>query len=257
MNPSCPHPDLVEECQGLVRSLATTIHRKVPPYVQLDDLIAYGQVGLMEAARDFDATRGNRFSTYAYYRIRGAIYDGLSKMSWGNRVQYQQARYEQMAGEVLGEQGSPREHDAPREQDTQEKQNSPGEQVKESARSPTQSSSEADVRWFRDLSQSLAVVYLATRVSTPGDLASGELADTSQASPMVEAMDREMHSRLNDLINALPPDEGLLIRSTYFDGMTLQEAGERLGISRSWASRLHAKALQHLAHSLKLVGLAM
>ncbi len=45
---------LIEENQGLVRSLAATIHRKLPPYVELDDLIAYGQVGLAEAARDFD-----------------------------------------------------------------------------------------------------------------------------------------------------------------------------------------------------------
>jgi RNA polymerase sigma factor FliA len=230
MSPPSSNQNLVEECQGLVRTLATTIHRRLPRSVQLDDLIAYGQVGLLEAARDFDATRGNRFSTYAYYRIRGSIYDGLAKMSWSIRTEHQQARYQQMAGEVLGE------------------------SAEEEDRGATQRPPEADAAWFRDLSQALAVVYLATRVSTFKG-APGNLADTLQASPVTEAMDREIRARLNELINSLPAEEGALIRSTYFEGMTLQEAGERLGISRSWASRLHAKALQRLARSLKLLGL--
>ena len=45
---------LIEEYQGLVRSLALRIHRKLPRYIDIEDLIAYGQVGLAEAARDFD-----------------------------------------------------------------------------------------------------------------------------------------------------------------------------------------------------------
>ena len=71
-----------------MRSLASRIHHKLPPYVDLEDLVAYGQMGLAEAARDFDPARGTQFSTFAYYRIRGAIYDGLAKMSWFSRVEY-------------------------------------------------------------------------------------------------------------------------------------------------------------------------
>ena len=90
---STPSPtSLIEECQGLVRLLASRIHRKLPSHVELGDLEAYGQVGLLEAARDFDPTRGGRFSTFAYYRIRGAIYDGLAKMSWFSRTEYRRRR---------------------------------------------------------------------------------------------------------------------------------------------------------------------
>ena len=128
----------IEECQGMVRSLALSISRKLPPSVDLDDLIAYGQVGLGEAARDFDPARGNRFSTYAYYRIRGAIYDGLSKMTWFDRVHVPQTRYEQMSNEVL----------------RLESEDSPAN-VPEA---------ESDARWFRNVSSTLAVVYLASRV---------------------------------------------------------------------------------------------
>ena len=72
---------LVVSCQGLVRSLAWKIHCKLPRSVDLEDLVCYGQIGLVEAARDFDSSRGGQFTTYAYYRIRGAILDGMSKMA--------------------------------------------------------------------------------------------------------------------------------------------------------------------------------
>ena len=97
---------VIEENQGLVRSLALKIHRKLPPHVELDDLVAYGQIGLAEAARDFDPARGGRFSTYAYYRIRGAIYDGLSKMNWFSRSEYRRIRYNQMANDTLEADGA-------------------------------------------------------------------------------------------------------------------------------------------------------
>ena len=71
---------LIEDNQGLVRSLAKRIHRGLPSHVEFEDLVSYGQAGLAEAARSFDPEVGSQFSTFAYYRIRGAIYDGLAKM---------------------------------------------------------------------------------------------------------------------------------------------------------------------------------
>jgi DNA-directed RNA polymerase specialized sigma subunit len=81
--PTAQQQHWIEQCQGLVRSLAVRIHRKLPARIELDDLIAYGELGLLEAAQSFDARRGCQFSTFAYYRIRGAIYDGAAKMGWG------------------------------------------------------------------------------------------------------------------------------------------------------------------------------
>ncbi len=102
MTVATQNPQLrIEECQGLVRSMAVQIGRKLPPHVELEDLIEYGQVGLAEAARDFDPGLGSRFSTYAYYRVRGAIYDGLAKVAWFNRSRCQSSRYEQKANKFL------------------------------------------------------------------------------------------------------------------------------------------------------------
>ena len=74
---------------------------QLPPNVELDDLVAYGQIGLVEARGDFDPARGNRFSTFAYYRIRGEIYDGMAKMSWFGRDGSAQAHADRLSNEVL------------------------------------------------------------------------------------------------------------------------------------------------------------
>ena len=92
---------MISEGRALVRSLALRIYRGLPVKVDLEDLIAYGELGLAEAARDFDPDQGNQFSTFAYYRIRGAIYDGVAKMTWTSRARYRRMRYEQMANQVL------------------------------------------------------------------------------------------------------------------------------------------------------------
>ena len=223
--------ELIQESQGLVRSLAIKIHRKLPTQVDIDDLIAYGQIGLAEAARSFDPSEGAQFSTFAYYRIRGAMYDGLSKMTWMNRSQYNRVRCEQLAGEALRS------------------------NAEQSANGPEETSLSDDVRWFKGLSSALAVVHLATsECDESGE--SGALEDHDMPTPAVLATKRERATLLRELVDALPAEAAKLIRAAYFDGMTLQEAGQQLGVSKSWASRLHSRALEQLARSLKSLGVA-
>jgi RNA polymerase sigma factor for flagellar operon FliA len=223
---------LIEECQGLVRSLAAGIRRKLPPHVDLEDLVAYGQIGLVEAARDFDPGRGGRFSTYAYYRIRGAIYDGLSKMSWFGRQDQRLIRQERISNDLLRLEG-------------------------EQAEAAAEGDLTADVRWLRNVTRSLAVVYLATQAGPEGTGSLESVADQNEPEAPTIAVRREIGQRLHELIAALPPEAGTLIRATYFEGLTIQEAGSRLGVSKSWASRLHARALQRLARSLGVEGITV
>jgi RNA polymerase sigma factor for flagellar operon FliA len=215
---------LIASCQGLVRSLAWKIHRKLPPATDLEDLIAYGQIGLAEAARDFDASRGFSFTTYAFHRVRGAIFDGLSKMNWFSHRDYHASRYEYMANEVLSQ---------------------------DAAAAPASATAEEDVGWLKSISGRLAVVNLAT--AKDGSSPDFEAEDTAQPSAALAA--REIHQRLHQLIGELPEQAAQLIRASYFEGLTLQEAGKRLGISKSWASRLHDKALKQLARLLAQHGI--
>jgi RNA polymerase sigma factor for flagellar operon FliA len=219
---------LIEGCQGLVRSLAVKIHRKMGSQGDLDDLIAYGQVGLAEAAADFNPDRGSQFSTYAYYRVRGAIYDGLSKMNWGSRARYNQVRNDQIAGDVL-------------EADSVSASNSETATVDD------------DAKWLVAITRRLTVVCLA--INSEGG-SCDTLADEHALAPPSQAAAREIYQRLHGLIDALPDEERTLVRSVYFDGMTLNDAALQLGVSKSWASRMHARTLDKLAISLRKLGVA-
>jgi RNA polymerase sigma factor FliA len=219
--------DYIEEGQALVHSLASRIHRNLPVRVDLDDLIAYGQLGLAEAAREFDPARGAQFTTFAYYRIRGAIYDGVSKMSWTSRARISRLRYLQHAQEVL-----------------QHEQESGG------ARAGAGLDEEAT--WFGQVTEKLAIVFLASQ--TGGDEGDQRLLDAPARPVPNEVEVRETNARLHALVDALPLDARRLIRTIYFEGLTLTEAAAQLGISKSWASRVHARTLENLAQSLRRLG---
>lgn len=219
--------ELIADGQALVRSLALGVARNIPVPVDLDDLIAYGQVGLAEAAREFDPQQGAQFTTYAYYRVRGAIYDGVSKMSWTSRARYKRYRYERMANEAL-------------------------QAESEAAGSPR--SLEQQAQWFRNVSEKLAVVYLASGEDEErGGVRESSLLDP-RASPSAMVAGHEISERLRQIVDQLPSVEQRLIRTIYFEGATLQDAASQIGISKSWASRLHAKVLEQLARTLRRLG---
>jgi len=192
--------------------------------VDLEDLIAYGELGLAEAARDFNPEFGNQFSTFAYYRIRGAIYDGLTKMTWTSRARYRRMRFLSMADEVLQ---SERELD-----------------------DSVSRSTEENGKWFARTTERLAMVYLATD--------GGEEFDaTIDPNPSAQKtfLFNEASASLRTMVDGLPVQERRLIQLVYFEGYTLQDAGISIGISKSWASRMHAKILEQLANDMRRMDL--
>lgn len=82
VGPEDEHRRLVEDHLGLARGLAASVWREIGRTADLDDLMAYGQLGLVEAAVHYRPCRNVKFSTFSYYRIRGAIYDGLRALGW-------------------------------------------------------------------------------------------------------------------------------------------------------------------------------
>jgi RNA polymerase sigma factor for flagellar operon FliA len=220
---------LIDECQGLVRSLALKIQKGLPRHLELDDLISYGQLGLAEAARDFDGARGGQFTTFAYYRIRGAIYDGVSKMSWVSRAHYHRVKYEQMANDAL--------------------------RLAAESDPAAPQTVEQGASWLTSMTSALAVVYLSSHGGRDESNESLDLEDRRSTSPQAAAIDAETARKVHQSIDELPEECRSLIRAAYFEGLTLTEAGQRLGIGKAWASRLHAKALGRLGRSLRLAGI--
>lgn len=219
--------ELILGGRALVRSIAIRIYRNLPVRVDLEDLIAYGELGLAEAARDFEPELGNQFSTFSYYRIRGAIYDGLAKMTWTSRARYRRLRYESMAGDVL---------ESEREMDDGHPR-----------------SAEESGRWFGRVTERLAMVFLAC--DGEGDQSFGNSTVDPSEGVSARIIHREASEKLRAMVERLPESDKRLINYVYFEGLSLQEAGNRLGFSKSWASRLHARILERLAEDMRRLGL--
>lgn len=213
----------IEDNQGLVVSLAKSIHRKLPPQIGMDDLIAYGQLGLAEAARTFQDDKGASFSTFAYYRIRGAIYDGISKMSWNSHAAKMQTKYQQMATDAM---------------------------QSEAARNPAGANLQENAQWLGNLTEKLAIIYLASH-GEETQHAFQAVADARVQRPEERLENEEIQRLLQSLLKTLSPQEQDLIRMTYYEGLSLKDAADKFGKSKSWASRLHQAILERLAKALR------
>jgi len=197
--------ELVENNQGLVYHLATRVFRRLPVKQDLDDLVGYGMIGLIEAAKKFQPGRGIEFTTFAYPRVNGAIYDGVSKMSWMSRSRYKRLLKERAKAEAAG----------------------PGDSV-------------------NPISTDELI-----KVSSLDSESMQTISDDDKNNVMANAAVREEKEILGILIDELPNRENRLITMIYIEGLTLQDASERLGISKSWASRMHRKTLTHLSNEMK------
>ena len=212
---------LIDENQPLVESIAKSVHRRMPPFIRFDDIVACGQLGLTQAARTYQSVEGSSFSTYAYYRIRGAIFDGISRMNWTTRSTYRRIKREQMATDVLEDQSS----------------------------AETQNTPESSAEWLFDTTSKLAMVYLSTPLGENQSL-SDAVEDQQMGAPDEVVENNEMAEKVRCLINELPETERQLIDMTYYQNMSLAEAASKLGKSRSWASRIHGRILEKMATRL-------
>lgn len=214
---------LVAEHQAFVKAIATRIKEHLPREIELDDLIAYGIQGLLEASERYDDRHGATFTTFAYYRVRGAIFDGLRGMGWLPRGEYARARFEERAAAYLANLAT---REAPR------------------AGAPTALEDE-----MRDLAEALGGV--ATVFITALTLKHGESIHDQTPQPHERLERREVERRIGQVLQTMPDKERRLIEMYYFEDKTLEEAGAVLGLSKSWASRLHARAIDLLRQELE------
>jgi RNA polymerase sigma factor for flagellar operon FliA len=188
---------------AMVRALAARLRRELALAGEFDDLVAYGFGGLLEAKRRFDASRGVRFNTYAYYRIRGAILDGVRQMAPLSRRAVEDARAH-------------------------------------AQRTPTAAPTPLD-RAFTRISASL----------TAAAPLHGRYGDQSPETILIR---QESIRALLQALERLPERHRRVIRRRYFEGWALNDVAKELGISKSWASRLHAQALGKLKAEVERTG---
>ena len=212
---------ILEKYGPYVRSLAATVRKQFRATLDMEDLVAFGQIGLLEASERFDPKVGANFLTFAHYRIKGAIFDGLRKMGVLKGSDSRSHSTAERANAYLG-------NLADRDQG--------------SNRGPSVGD---DVREISSAVTGLAMVFATSLEGTEG------LQVADEQLPADERLELEqLKSRVRAAIARLPEKERKLLEGYYFNHKTLEEAGAEIGQSKSWASRLHARAVESLKKML-------
>ncbi len=189
--------------------------------VEFDDLVGFGMQGLLEAAQRYDDRHGVAFTTFAYYRVRGAMFDGLRSMGWLPRSEYARVRFEEKANSYIQSQA--------------ERTAEPG------------SPNPVEER-VKDLASALGGIA-AVFVTMLDQRDEQQLPDDRPPPP--ELLERQqMARRVRRVMQRLPDKERFLIEQYYYHDQTLEQVGASMGLSKSWTSRLHARALALLREEL-------
>jgi len=215
---------LIEQHRSYARALAVRVMKSLPVPVDLNDLVGYGEVGLVEAAERFDPRRGVSFPTFAHYRIKGAIHDGLREMGYYSRSSGVRVRWASHANDLLRAATDDEQHSA----------------------QGSSSSVDDEIATAQSLIDALIPVYLLSL----GSDAVPEIVDPKALS-MEEIEERELVGIVLGLLRQLSEDEQRLIQSLYFKHTSMTELAAQLGITKSWISRLHARAIAHLRDLLR------
>ncbi|NLE87508.1 MAG: sigma-70 family RNA polymerase sigma factor [Myxococcales bacterium] len=191
------------------------------------ELEAWGREGLLDAARRFDPSRGIGFRTFAYYRVRGAILDGLRKMGTWSRRGYERVLLLRAAQSTS--EGAYEDYLAAR----------------------GDLSAERAEQLLRDHMAAMATAMTMGLFAAGAEDADGVVAVARRDDPEAAYASAELESLLRSSVDELPPPEDEIIRRHYFDGESLEKVGGSLGLSKSWASRLHTRAIRRLTLRLR------
>ena len=219
--------DLLVRHAPLVKRIAHHLMNRLPDSVQLDDLIQAGMIGLLEAARQFDAAQGASFQTYAGIRIRGAMLDEVRRLDWTPRSVHRKAR------EV-------------------------GEAIRKIEHSTGRDARDADVARLLDISldeyhsilRDVSVSRIFSMDQTDSEGSEFREPEGNDVGPLGALQDLGFQEALADAIRELPEREQIVMSLYYDEELNLKEIGAVLGVSESRISQIHGRIMLKLRASL-------
>jgi RNA polymerase sigma factor for flagellar operon FliA len=221
-----PQQELVLKHADLVKRIAYHLVSRMPPNVEVDDLIQSGMIGLLDAAKHYSATKGANFETYAGIRIRGAMLDEVRKSDWTPRSVHRNMR--QMA-DVVRKIENTKGHDA----------------------SATDIAEGLGVSLdeYHKLVQDAATCRLFSfdqMGSSDDESSPADHARDDKPGPFDHIEDQGFRDSLAGAIGLLPEREKLVLSLYYDEDMNLREIGEVLEVSESRVCQIHGQALVRL-----------
>lgn len=225
---------LIRQHVPLVRRIALHMIAKLPPNVELDDLIQVGMIGLAEALSRFESEQGVQFDTFASQRIRGAMLDELREGDWMSRSSRKsQKEIEQALNRLEQRLG----------------------------RTPLESEIATELGMKLDDYQSLLGKVRGTQLVYLEDIGGGD-ADGSDgylerhvadagADPFALLRDQRLRLALVDAIKNLPEREQYVMGMYYEHDMNLKEIAAVLGVTESRVCQLHSQAIARLRTKMR------
>jgi RNA polymerase sigma factor for flagellar operon FliA len=218
---------LILEHLPQVRLIARRIHDRLPEHVSLEDLVSTGIIGLISAIDNFDPSQNVKLKTYAEYKIRGAILDGLRELDWAPRDRRKKAKQIEAAIAAVEQ----RLHRAPTEEEIAEKLGLDAEQYRQ---------------WLVDI-RGLTLNSLDYGSANEDGRNLLELVADSEAklpSRLLEAS--ELERLLAEAIDRMPSVERTVLSLYYREELTLREIAQVMKVHLSRISQLKSQAILRL-----------
>jgi len=212
---------------GLVKRVALHLKVRIPPFMELDELIQVGMIGLLEAARAYDPTKGIEFENFAHTRVRGAMLDEVRRLSFLPRSAVAFNKSHSKATDAL---------------------------AAELGRAPTPAELAEhigmDVDTFeKERGQAKRFETYSMEVVTEEVMS---VADDSSQQPEAIVEHAEFMGAVADAIGELPERDQLLMNLYYVEELNLKEIGEVLGVTESRVSQLLSAVVKKLRASLQI-----
>ncbi|VAW72055.1 RNA polymerase sigma factor for flagellar operon [hydrothermal vent metagenome] len=216
--------ELVEKHVQLVKRIAYHLVSRLPPSVQVQDLIQSGMIGLLEASRNYNPAQGASFETYAGIRIRGSMLDEIRRSDWTPRSVHRKVRMVAEAVKTIeNEQGrDARDHEVAEVLDM-------------------------SLQDYHKILQDAAGcrVFSFDDPTVLGEEPEHDNCDPA-SSPLEAVQKQDFQGALAQSISTLPERERMVMSLYYDEELNLREIGDVLGVSESRVCQIHGQALVRL-----------
>lgn len=227
--------EVVREFLPRIKYAAARLKLRLPPHIEMDDLVSSGVVGLLDAVDRFDSSRGIKFKTYAEFRIRGTMMDYLREMDWFPRSARQSANRLQGAYALL----ESKLGRAPEEEEVAAHLDISVEELHK------------QLTYFTGLS-----VFSLDEADDDGEGGTDAgirqvLARAALNESREEEILRELKDVLGKAIDTLPEKERHLIALYYYEDLTMLEIARLFNLGEPRICQLHAQAVMRLRGKLR------
>jgi len=213
----------------LVKRIAQHLMGRLPPMVQLEDLMQAGMIGLLEAAKNYNTEKGASFETYASIRVRGAMLDEIRKNDWVPRSVHRNTR---------------RISEAVRRIENENGRDARNSEVAETLEMSLD-------EYYRMLQDTNAVRMFGFEEVGMNEDSLHEGLNGTAVTPLDRLQNDDFRRNLAKGVAGLPERERLVLSLYYDEDLNLRQVGEVLGVSESRASQIHSQAMLRLQSRLK------